>query len=178
MQSRQSVMKGQETFVSYAQNLEDVMLWRALKHVKAGFYVDVGAAWPSQDSVTKAFYDRGWTGINIEPNPSFAIQLKNERPRDINLCIGVGASHGHMNLNIISGTGLSTLDSTVMQAHESTGWSSEKKLIKVSTLENILASNLQYSQHIHFLKIDVEGFEYEVIKSNDWNKYRPWILVI
>jgi len=60
------------TFVSYAQNYEDVMLWRALKHIENGFYIDVGAAWPSEHSVTKLFYDEGWRGINIEPNLEFS----------------------------------------------------------------------------------------------------------
>ena len=55
------------TFVSYAQNFEDVMLWRALRHVESGFYIDVGAAHPDDYSVTRAFYDRGWSGINVEP---------------------------------------------------------------------------------------------------------------
>ena len=55
------------TFVSYAQNFEDVMLWRALREVTHGFYIDVGAADPDSDSVTRAFYDRGWSGINVEP---------------------------------------------------------------------------------------------------------------
>ncbi|MCU0506725.1 MAG: FkbM family methyltransferase, partial [Chloroflexi bacterium] len=53
-----------EPFVSHAQNLEDVMLWRALGDVGAGFYVDVGAFSPTEDSVTLAFSERGWRGIN------------------------------------------------------------------------------------------------------------------
>ena len=53
------------TFVSYAQNFEDVMLHRALNHVVRGFYIDVGAADPEALSVTKAFYDNGWHGINV-----------------------------------------------------------------------------------------------------------------
>ena len=63
------------TFISYAQNYEDVMLWRALQHVENGFYVDVGANDPTVDSVTKAFYDRGWRGLNIEP-----VQLYYKKP--------------------------------------------------------------------------------------------------
>ena len=55
------------TFISYAQNFEDVILRRALKDIEKGFYVDVGAHDPVIDSVTKAFYDLGWRGINIEP---------------------------------------------------------------------------------------------------------------
>lgn len=57
--------------ISYAQNFEDVMLMRALASIEKGFYIDVGAAWPDQDSVTKAFYEKGWLGVNIEPNPVF-----------------------------------------------------------------------------------------------------------
>ena len=82
------------TFISYAQNYEDVMLWRALKNVKQGFYVDVGAAWPEQDSVTKAFYDRGWNGINIEPNQELLSSLISSRPADINLGVAIGNETG------------------------------------------------------------------------------------
>lgn len=76
-------------FISYAQNFEDVMLWRALKHVKDGFYIDVGAAWPDKDSVTKAFYERGWRGVNIEPNPEMWRVLSADRPRDLNLKVAL-----------------------------------------------------------------------------------------
>jgi hypothetical protein len=53
------------TFTSYAQNFEDVMLWRALKHVKNGFYIEQGAEQPEWASAFKAFCDMGWAGINI-----------------------------------------------------------------------------------------------------------------
>ena len=82
------------SFVSYAQNSEDVMIWRALKHVAEGFYIDVGANDPTLYSVTRAFYDKGWHGINIEPVAEFFDRLKSERPRDINLQIGAGAEAG------------------------------------------------------------------------------------
>jgi len=54
--------------ISYAQNFEDVMLARVFHGRKNGFYVDVGAADPINLSVTKWFYDLGWSGINVEPN--------------------------------------------------------------------------------------------------------------
>jgi hypothetical protein len=57
-------------FISYAQNYEDVMLLRAFKDVAHGFFIDVGANDPIGDSVTCAFYQRGWVGINIEPLPT------------------------------------------------------------------------------------------------------------
>src|SRR4051794_3212736 len=73
------------SFVSYAQNFEDVMLRRALSHVERGFYNDVGANDPIVDSVTLAFYERGWRGINVEPMRQYHDRLVASRPRDTNL---------------------------------------------------------------------------------------------
>ena len=78
------------SFVSHAQNREDVLLWRALNDVEQGRYIDLGAAEPVTDSVTYAFYQRGWSGINVEPVRTLFDQLQAERPRDINLNIGAG----------------------------------------------------------------------------------------
>src|SRR5579863_744930 len=77
-----------EALVSYAQNGEDVLLGRAFGWQTDGFYIDVGANHPVNDSVTKAFYDRGWRGINIEPGRVFE-KLAAMRPRDVNLPIAL-----------------------------------------------------------------------------------------
>ena len=84
---------GREPIVSYSQNAEDVRLWRVFRNVENGFYVDVGAADPSVDSVTRLFYDHGWSGINIEPSPCFET-LSVARPRDVNLRVAIGESEG------------------------------------------------------------------------------------
>jgi hypothetical protein len=86
------------SFITYAQNFEDLMLWRALHDVKVGFYIDVGAADPDEDSVTRAFYDRGWRGINIEPTPEYFEALVAARPRDITLRCLAGAALGEAEL--------------------------------------------------------------------------------
>ena len=85
-------------FESYAQLLEDVILYCALKDVDKGFYIDVGASDPTQLSVTKFFYDRGWHGINIEPLPDKCALLAEKRPRDVNLCIGLGNKRGKLEI--------------------------------------------------------------------------------
>jgi|SRR5262245_3315890 len=56
--------------ISYAQNFEDIILWRALKHVEKGFYIDIGAQDPVVDSVSLAFYEKGWRGVHVEPVPA------------------------------------------------------------------------------------------------------------
>jgi hypothetical protein len=62
--------------ISYAQNREDILLWRALRDLADGFYIDVGAEDPTQNSVTRAFYERGWHGINVEPVPGHFDKLR------------------------------------------------------------------------------------------------------
>jgi hypothetical protein len=99
-------------FLSYAQNCEDVILYRALRHVGPGFYIDVGAADPMSHSVTRAFYERGWRGVNVEPNPWFFARLTGERPRDINIQAAVSDITGVAPFYFVGGnTGLSTLNS-------------------------------------------------------------------
>lgn len=167
-----------DTFISYAQNFEDVMLWRALKDEAAGFYVDVGAAWPRHHSVTAAFYDRGWCGINIEPNPSFYSMLCAERKRDINLNILVGgAEEDEVEFFVIEGTGLSTTNKDIAETHKGDGFGNERLRVQQRTLTEVLSTHCK-NQEIHFLKVDAEGAEAAVLMSNDWKKFRPWICVV
>ena len=85
-------------FESYAQCLEDLILYCALKDVENGFYIDVGANDPTIDSVTKFFYDRRWHGINIEPLADKCALLAERRPSDINLCVGLGSERGKLDI--------------------------------------------------------------------------------
>lgn len=166
------------TFISYAQNYEDVMLWRALKHLDSGFYIDIGAAWPDEDSVTKAFYERGWHGINIEPSPDLFSQLSSRRPKDINLQLAVSAQDGEAEISIVKDTGLSTLRKDIAEQHVNQGWSCKKINVATRTLCSIWESYVPEGQNVHFLKLDVEGSEELAIESNDWAKNRPWIVVV
>ena len=50
---------------SYSQEGEDLIVNRLFEKRPFGFYVDVGAQDPVFDSVTQAFSERGWSGINI-----------------------------------------------------------------------------------------------------------------
>lgn len=166
------------SFTSYAQNYEDVMLRRVLKSVSRGFYVDVGAAWPDEHSVTKAFYDQGWSGINIEPNPTFHAALSEARPRDVNLRIAIGEHSGEVVMNIIDGTGLSSVDDGIAQGHTEAGWGLERQTVKMERLADILEKHLPPGQEINFLKVDVEGLEEQALRGNDWQKFRPWIVLV
>lgn len=165
-------------FVSHAQNLEDVMLWRALRGVERGFYVDVGAAWPDEHSVTRAFYDRGWRGVNVEPSPRLHAELSARRPRDVNLCVAAGVAEGGAILNVVEGTGLSTLDGAIADRHARDGRTVSRCEVPLATLASLWVRHVPEGQDVHFLKIDVEGLEEDVLRGNDWARNRPWIVVV
>ncbi|MGD9971204.1 MAG: FkbM family methyltransferase [Sulfuricurvum sp.] len=164
-------------FISYAQNFEDVILWRALGHIQTGFYVDVGAYSPDIDSVTKAFYERGWSGINIEPNPDFQTQYLSKRERDINLDVAISNIEGESEIYLTGNLGLSSLDKSIVDNHKTLGFASYSRKISVTTLTKI-CHEYAYAREIHFLKVDVEGLEKNVLLGNDWNRFRPWIVVV
>ncbi|MGB3135827.1 MAG: FkbM family methyltransferase [Nodosilinea sp.] len=166
------------SFVSYAQNYEDVVLWRALSKVETGFYIDVGAAWPDVHSVTKAFYDRGWSGINIEPNPALFPKLSAERSQDVNLQLAISDQPGNGEIYLIGETGISTFEPDIATRHALEGWSSIRTTVAVETLATVWRQHVPVGQDVHFLKVDVEGFEKAVLTSNDWTQYRSWIVVV
>ena len=165
-------------FVSYAQNAEDVVLWRILKHVINGTYVDVGAADPVYASVSKAFYDQGWSGVNIEPNPDLARQLVQMRPRDRTFQCGASDRVIIADFFVVTGTGLSTLDASLLPAVADLGFDSEQIRVQLRTLNDILDEAELRGKPIHFMKIDVEGAEADVLAGLDLSVWRPWVLVI
>lgn len=164
------------TFISYAQNFEDVMLWRALKHVENGFYIDVGANDPVLDSVTFSFYQRGWRGINIEPMRQYYERLCAERPEDINLPVAVSDTGGELTFFDIPDTGLSTMDPAIAESHVVAGREVIQQRVQALSLADICEEHVHGP--IHFLKIDVEGLEGAVLRGMDFQKWRPWILVV
>jgi FkbM family methyltransferase len=164
------------TMLSYAQTFEDVLLWRALRDVPQGFYVDVGAHDPLHDSVTAWFYEQGWSGVNIEPVPEFHARLVAARPRDQNLACAAGAAPGRTTINVVGETGLSTADAANAQAAAQHQDITAQLEVEVRPLRDILAPH--GGRDIHFLKIDVEGMERAVLEGMDFQRDRPWIVLI
>ena len=100
---RKNFSKEISNFTTYSQFLEDYILFYIFYDVKNGFYIDVGANDPNHFSVTKAFYLRGWHGINIEPLPDKYRSLLLYRNRDINLNIGAGENQRNATLYLMRG---------------------------------------------------------------------------
>ncbi len=161
---------------SYSQNFEDVTIARALGLRKDGFYIDVGASHPVVGSVTKLFYDMGWSGINIEPVERFHRLLFDARPRDTNLCLALGKENAALDFFEFDAEGISTLDPEFADHFAGLGYACRRRSVEVTSLAAICDKHKVGT--IDFLKIDVEGWERQVLEGGDWKRFRPIILVI
>jgi FkbM family methyltransferase len=157
---------------SYSQNFEDVYIDRVFSDVSDGFYIDVGAYHPDDDSVTKYFYDKGWSGINIEPGPNFDTLAT--RTRDINLKIAISSKSGQEKFvfdQLAPGT------SRIIHDTDTDADSEGVTVVDCMSLDELVH---RYAPHrkIHFLKLDIEGEENAVILSTNWEVVRPELLVV
>ncbi len=163
--------------ISYAQNFEDVLLYRCFGKLSDGFYVDIGAYHPVNDSVTKTFYDAGWSGINVEPGPGIEA-LREQRPRDINLQLAISSGEGVADFwEHSAGLGTSTLVPEVSNMVAEVAGERIHRQVKTISLAQLLARYAE-ERHIHFLKIDAEGSEDAIIAGGDWHRFRPEVLII
>jgi FkbM family methyltransferase len=167
--------------ISYAQNREDIILNGFFGEEEKGFYVDIGGFDPDLDSVTKFFYQRGWHGINVEPQPDKLQLFEKKRPRDINILKGVSDQETSLKLRSYKNQGLSTFSPKMKTEYKTTQANDQVREyedieVEVTTLKNLFTDC--HVKSIQFMKVDVEGLEYEVLAGNDWEKYRPEVICI
>ncbi len=166
--------------ISYAQNREDIILDGFFSDRTRGFYVDIGAYDPDVESVTKLFYIKGWTGINVEPQPDRYKFFVNKRPKDINVNLGISNKQSKLQLRSYANQGWSTFSPQIKSEYEEHTDINTQSYTEIQVEVITLAALFEkYAvKEINFLKVDVEGLEYEVLEGNDWQKYRPEVLCI
>ena len=158
-------------FLSYAQNFEDVILWRALGTLPAGRYLDIGAQHPVVDSVSRSFYEHGWRGTHVEPSAHYAGLLREDRPDEHVLQVALGQDEGQLTFHEFPDTGLSTLDATIAARHVDDGFACVPVKVPVLTLDQVLGD---MEAEPHWMKIDVEGAERQVLQGWRHSPLRPW----
>lgn len=166
--------------LSYSQDGEDMVLRRMFEGRRSGFYVDVGAHHPFRFSNTCYFHRLGWRGINIDPNPDGIAEFRKARPLDTNLCVGVSDEAGNLRYHLFNEPALNTFDPVLAaeRARIADYHLVETHEIPVRRLDDLLSDYLPEGQAIDFLSIDVEGLDLQVLKSNDWDRFRPLVLLV
>ena len=164
--------------ISYAQNFEDVVLWRALKDIAAGTYLDIGAQHPDEDSVSRLFYERGWRGVHVEANAYYADLLRKHRPDElvIEAMVASADSSPGATFFLVPETGLSTGDADIASGHALAGHKVVSTSVPTITLDAILSGF--GGRPVHWMKVDVEGMERAVLEGWGENPARPWVIAI
>lgn len=164
------------SIVSYAQNLEDVILQRVFDR-EHGVYVDVGANDPVIDSTSYAFYRRGWRGIAVEPQAVLHRRACEIRPGDTNVQALASDGEGLVAFYEVSPWhGLSTLDPEIAARHAADGYTVAEAEVPALTLTGILDVHL-HGRTIDFLAIDAEGAEPKILAGLDFRRYRPAVVM-
>ena len=147
---------------------------------RGGFYVDVGAHHPKRYSNTYLFFKNKWSGINIDPNPETIKLFNKSRKKDVNIQSGIMNSTGKRTYYRFSDPAVNTFSK-----EEAEKWIDKKWIVflgseevDVVPLRDIFHKNLSKDQKVDLLSIDAEGFDLEVLESNDWDKWKPDVIVI
>jgi FkbM family methyltransferase len=164
---------------SYAQEGEDLVIGNLFERRPTGFYVEVGCHHPFRFSNTFTSYQKGWSGICIDPLPGTKKIFKKWRPRDICVEKGVSTQTGMLKYYMFNEPALNTFDEALAMARNgSQGYRLvEVRSIATLPLSQVLDSVIADPKRIDYFSIDVEGLDLEVLKSNDWNRYRPEVVI-
>ncbi|MFC2096244.1 FkbM family methyltransferase [Bacteroidota bacterium] len=162
--------------ISYSQAGEDLILNCIFSSVKKGFYIDVGANHPTKSSNTYFFYKKGWTGINIDALPDAIKMFQKKRKKDINIEAGVSDLESILNFYSFKESSYNTFNEELVDEIKKVSPLIDVRKIAVKPLSLIL--NKLNIKSINFMSIDVEGLDINVLKSNDWEKYRPKVLLV
>jgi len=163
--------------LSYSQNMEDYHLWLAFGGERTGCYIDIGAGHPIADNVSFFFYERGWQGVVVEPQPNLVDLYSRLRPRDTRVCSLIGTRRGLVDFHAFGEFhGLSTASEQHAVAARSFGATS--RIIRVPMIGLAELCENYATTSIDFLKVDVEGAEADVLMSGDWDRFRPKIVIV
>jgi FkbM family methyltransferase len=163
----------------YGQEGEDIFLLRLYGEKRDGFFVDVGAHHPLRFSNTYALYRRGWRGVNIDATPGSMALFRRYRPDDTNIECAVSDRAQEMSFHVFKEGALNTFDSELAKAYVS-GGHEQTGTVELNTrpLAEILDECVKKGQKVDVLSIDVEGSDLAVLRSNDWQKYSPDVVII
>lgn len=173
------VRRAKGIFGSHSQYYEDVFLASIFRGKENGYYIDIGANDPDEFSNTKSFYLRGWRGINVEPNRLLFEKFLAARKEDVTINAGIGAATSEMIFYQTDPHTLSTFnrEEILRSVRRGEARIEDEKPVPIMTLSDLFRVHVQGRQ-VDFLSVDTEGFEYEVLSGNDWERNRPSVVVV
>jgi FkbM family methyltransferase len=179
--SFQKFVLGYDSYApSFSSAGEDMILRHLLGSDKlSGFYVDIGAFHPTLFSNTYFFYLNGWQGINVEARPGSKQLFDRVRPRDVNLEVGISRERGTLTYYFIAeDSPMNSFSPDFLREIKMLEHVKSELAIPTLPLAEVLDRHLPPNQTIDFMNVDVEGHDFEVLESNDWERFRPRVIVV
>jgi FkbM family methyltransferase len=163
----------------YSQEGEDILLNRLLGQRTEGFYVDIGAHHATRFSNTFALYRRGWRGINVDATPGSMTSFRALRPRDISLELLVSDRNEPLRMHLFREGALNTGNAGLAQSYVAAGWEKTGEIeLLPKTLASVMDEYVPATVAVDLLTVDVEGEELAVLRSGNWETYRPTVVII
>lgn len=172
-----------EARLSFSQQGEDIVLFHVLRDllkVDAPTYLDIGAADPVRGSNTYLLYTTGGRGVLVEPNPDYVAKLRARRPDDVVVAAGVGVGEEReADYYVIRGQPpLNTFSPEfVEELRRQFGADPVERVVKMPLVpvNEVIATHLGRAPDL--LSIDVEGMDLPILRTLDWERWRPGAIV-
>lgn len=168
--------------ISYSQLGEDIIVDGLFTNHNYGkiTYLDIGANQPVICNNTYLFYRKGFRGVCVEPDIKMCEITRAIRPYDKTLNIGIGLSEkddaifylfpGHLN------TWSTFSEEEAIKREKESGIKAKKQIVSLKTINNIIEQH--FDSCPNFISIDVEGLDLEILKSLDFNRFRPDVFCV
>ena len=184
IKEKDKVQEELSKYESYSQAGEDKIIEFILSYLgekNIGLsYLDIGCNDYKNLSNSYALYKKGVRGVLIDANPIYIDEIKMYRPEDIVLNCGIGAKNSEkMKFYILNTPGLDSFDlESIKEAQRQTPWIEivDEIEVPVYTLDEIYEK--YFASVPTIVSLDVEGLEMDILKSTNFEKYRPYIFII
>lgn len=166
--------------VSFSKSGDDILLHKLINEYSPGLYLDIGSWKPIEASNTYFFYLRGWKGICVDPNPELIEKYKKVRPKDLFLNTAIGSDEGLIKYYMLNDkfSSMNSFDLSFIKDHQIESEIKEVHDIAMTSIESILDEHMSKNDRLDFFDIDVEGYDLNVLQTNNWKKYRPKLIAI
>lgn len=164
--------------ISFSKSGEDIQLYKLLGKA-TGKYLDIGCYEPVSFSNTYHFYLRGWSGIVVDPNPELVERFKKIRPNDIFVNKGISQSPGTLKYYMLpkNMSSMNTFDYKFLIEKNLLDKIEKEIEVPLISIEDLVNEHKLHDK-IDFMDIDVEGMDFQVLLSNNWDQFRPKLVMI
>lgn len=164
--------------ISFSKAGEDIQLFKLFNRFE-GKYLDIGCFEPVTFSNTYFFYLKGWDGFVVDPNPSLSAMFDKIRPKDTFINRGISGTAGTLSYYMLPQkmSSMNTFDYSFLEKNDLTSFVEKEIKIPICTMED-LVKEFKLKDKIDFIDVDVEGLDLEVLQSNNWETFRPSIVMV